>query len=113
MQQAPQLPGIQLTYAVTEVSCGFQVVDSWSLDRKLQFVTCVTGGQRPCPMGPEVLNIVLAFVPPYLRDQTSMLQRLPLVRAVHNIQANGSSKHGCAVSGMPMCSECALEGLLS
>ena len=57
-----------------------QVVDNWSLDKKLQFVAFVTGGQRPCPMGPEVLNIVLSFVPPQHRDQASMLQRLPVVR---------------------------------
>ena len=56
------------------------MVDNWSLDKKLQFVAFVTGGQRPCPVGPEVLNIVLAFVPQQYRDQASMLQRLPTVR---------------------------------
>ena len=56
-----------------------QVVDGWSVELKHRFVAFVTGAQRPCPMGPEVLNVIVAWVPPGQRDQASVLQRLPQV----------------------------------
>ena len=70
-----------------------QVLDTWSLDKKLRFVAFVTGGQRPCPMGPEVLNIVLSFVPQQYRDQASMLQRLPMVSPPLCLKPLGKSTH--------------------
>ena len=68
---------------MTLACIALQVVDAWSVDQKQRFVAFVTGAQRPCPMGPEVLNIIVAWVPPGQRDSASVLQRLPQASSVH------------------------------
>ena len=82
---SPPLPPLDLrlmSSAVRHAILGMclQVVDGWNVDMKQRFVAFVTGGQRPCPMGPEVLNIVLAWVPPEQQTQAAVAQRLPQVR---------------------------------
>lgn len=59
-----------------------QVVNSWPIEKRLQFLQFVTGASRPCLPQMELLRVAMPFTARHSDEWQRVLCMLPQVRVV-------------------------------